>query len=489
MTSSGSGILPDPMRAPKMVSVTREKPKDGPRAQPDWVAKVRAIGVDTNAIGSGSFNIVQLQRLTHQAKQHGLELWIPEPVMWEWAEHLRSDRVELNDVRTRLAAAGIQVEPQQVEIDDALSFVRNGLESLGEHVKILSIESVAAEALMDQILLRAPGERISRDGRIVRTPAGKSVKTGASDSAIFRTFLNQARGKTDSYVILSGDSDSRKAHKAWNVDAVRVFKGIDSLNVEIFRMMPAPDHLISSCLDFLRQNLGQVDLTSFKSRNNLVETDLDFAGIGTKVLVGFYDAMLDKPSDVVMCRAVVVTDVLGPEITYDIYGEAHEEPGAQRTYEDSAVNLEITFEVENGAVKSLSMGEVRFTSVIETGDEVLEEDGPLVIIQSLTAVPDMSDFEWDELFYDSAEASFEVDGDPLLLDFSGSVFDEWTLFATYRGAQISISGWPRNDGRQLDEGFVVEATTALTTDSSLVGNHPSLALNALVMNTPRPSST
>lgn len=130
-----------------MTSEISQEPQD---QLPEWVSKVRAIGIDTNAVGKGGYNDRQLRALARQAEQHGgLQLWIAEPVVWEWADHLREDRVNFNQARSKLTGAGITVDAQPPEIDDALKFVHDGITSMGSHVKIVSIAPVAAEALKD----------------------------------------------------------------------------------------------------------------------------------------------------------------------------------------------------------------------------------------------------------------------------------------------------------------------------------------------------
>ncbi|MFF1883434.1 hypothetical protein ACFVVC_18420 [Pseudarthrobacter sp. NPDC058196] len=473
-----------------MTIETSQEPQD---QLPEWVAKVRAIGVDTNAVGKGGYNEVQLRDLARQAEQHGgLELWIAEPVVWEWADHLREDRAKFNQARSNLKSAGIDLDAQPTGIEDALKFVQDGITSLGQRVKIVSIEPVALEALKDQILVRSPGERITRDGRAVKTHKDKSVKTGAADSAIYRAYYHQAKEKPDAYVILSGDSDVSKAHKNWGISDVKVFAQRDALNDDIFRMIQAPDALVRSCATFLNANLKQLDLTSFNSRTNLggwnlEEKTISFAAIGKKTLVGLSRPKLDKKSQLVTAEACIVTDILGPEVTYDMYQDGHEEAGTQRTYRDSAVYVGVTYLVDKGAVQSLSMGAVRFTSIVETVEEGWDDDGPLAILESLVDVPGLENFEWAEGFYEDTAKQTEVDGDKLHLEFNGSASQDWTLTATYRGEQVQVFAVQQYDGMDLGEGHVIPGSLRFATDSKLVPNYPSLAVNALVMNTPKPN--
>lgn len=419
-----------------------------------------------------------------------MELWIAEPVVWEWADHLREDRASLNSVRTRLVAAGIAMNAQPTEIEDALEFVHRGIDSLGDHVRIVSIGPVVLEAMKDQILVRSPGERMTKEGRAVKNRNEKAVKTGAADSAIYRAYHHYAKEKTDSYVILSGDSDVAKAHKSWGIEGVRIFRSTDALNEHIFRMIQTPAHLVSACVGFLHSNIGEIDLTSFESPNSLVgwvgeERPLAFAATGSKLLMGLSAPKLDKVSQIVTAEACIITDLFGPEVTRDMYGDSHEEPGTQRLYEDSAVYVGVTFDVDQGVVRSFSIGPARHVWVIQTQESGWDEDGPLAVLENLVDVPGLADFDWPVSFYESQEKQVEVDGDFLQLEFSGSAAADWVLTATYRGEQVQVVGTQQGDGMYSLGGKSFDYTVLFSTDSTLVPNHPSFAVNALIMHTPQ----
>ncbi|MEW1822384.1 hypothetical protein AB0323_16605 [Arthrobacter sp. NPDC080031] len=103
----------------------------------------------------------------------------------------------------------------------------------------------------------------------------------------------------------------------------------------------------------------------------------------------------------------------------------------------------------------------------------------------MTNIPGLARFEWTEAFWEDADIAVVVEGDHLHLEFVGSALADWTLTATYRGQSIEISAQQQHD--KADFGVITFPGTArLFTDSSLVRNHPSFAVNALVMNAPKP---
>jgi hypothetical protein len=460
---------------------------------PEWVSKVRAIGIDTNALGKGGYHGPQLGELARQARQHGgLELWIAEPVVWEWAEHLHKARTDFNAQRISLKDAGIEIVAQPAEIQDSLQYVETAISALGDHVKIISVESVAREALKDQVLVRSPGERVFRNGSNGATSNGKKLKTGAADSAIYRAYHHQARSDGDSYVVLSADSDVAKAHEVWGLH-VKVFKQRKHLNDELFRMIQAPASVVKECVAFLQMNLDQLDLTSFETRTSLGGWDsqdriVSFAAIGSRILAGLSRLKLDTKAQLVTAEACVVTHVLSSDFTYDSNGEWSPIAGnPRRKYPDAALYLDVTFSVDKGKVTSVSMGAVRFASVNESVEEIGDDDGPLPILENMTTIPGLDAFEWAEDFYTDAETSIDVGGDLLHLEFTGSAAADWTITATYRENAVKISGVQQHDGQDFGD-IIFPGTVRLYTDSIAVPSHPSLAINALVMNSSKSTS-
>jgi predicted nucleic acid-binding protein len=65
---------------------------------------LRAILLDTNAMGSGSLNMKTLRELPKiTTKFPDLEIWIPEPVIWEWASHAQQTYTDAVIAQCRLA--------------------------------------------------------------------------------------------------------------------------------------------------------------------------------------------------------------------------------------------------------------------------------------------------------------------------------------------------------------------------------------------------
>jgi hypothetical protein len=67
-------------------------------AEPDYLT---AAVFDANCFGYGRPDLNYLEFLARRLAEVGIETWVPEPVAWEWAQHVADDwdamRVRLGD--------------------------------------------------------------------------------------------------------------------------------------------------------------------------------------------------------------------------------------------------------------------------------------------------------------------------------------------------------------------------------------------------------
>jgi hypothetical protein len=273
---------------------------------PDLLDDLGAIVLDTNAMGDGSLNMSTLRELSKiTAKLSGLEIWIPEPVMWEWASHAQQQFVEASNTARRLhrklSQAGIDSGvkiPSDDESSKILDRVIASLESLPSPFRILRLvdhPEVAAEALKDQIL-QAPPAKLKSD-----------VKTGAADSASLR--LSQAEADSNGlvYAVVSGDGDVRKALEHWGIDDVAVFPNLKILREALLAFQPLELRLIKPLLQqvdkmFKNVRIGVVSLGKVDSdQDGLIEHAL---GSGVDFLST--DVDVEQISKILLVRSVEV---------------------------------------------------------------------------------------------------------------------------------------------------------------------------------------
>jgi len=165
---------------------------------------------DANCFGRGRPDVDQLGYHAQRLAEIGIETWVPEPVAWEWAEHLAQDwntlRVGLAEGDKRLRKAGLS--GYTTPYPNAAAVAEAFLAQLGSipHVVVVPLGAAnARHGLRDQILQLPPGRR--KEG----------VKTGASDSAWLREILERVGQDVMRVLFISTDHDLRTALLAWDL--------------------------------------------------------------------------------------------------------------------------------------------------------------------------------------------------------------------------------------------------------------------------------
>ncbi|MDX3003490.1 hypothetical protein PWY87_17520 [Kribbella solani] len=182
--------------------------------------KIRAIVFDSNVFGkSAQPNVKTIEQWAEACGWHDAELWISEIVVHELAQHAieEHDRFILTyEAHQRnLAKWGVDAGEPMLPIDP--HDVREAIEAAGAVVVPLE-DSDARDALLDQVLLRGPGQRKS------------GVKTGAADSAWVRSIVAYSVGDTDGLIVVTGDTHALEQTCAdLDVDVPRQAKNLGEL--------------------------------------------------------------------------------------------------------------------------------------------------------------------------------------------------------------------------------------------------------------------
>ncbi|MBE8524102.1 hypothetical protein ILP97_42620 [Amycolatopsis sp. H6(2020)] len=175
--------------------------------------KLIAVVVDANAYGEVGPNLARLAALARDLAKIRIKTWVPEPVAWEWAEHLAAQwilaRNFVKEPLRHLTAAGLPtlaITPGYADRDAVIEAFLAALDAV-PHLEVIALTAESAIAgLKDQILQQAPAKTKSQD----------KVKTGGSDSAWLRDVLQRADGP-DSLLFLSRDKDIIQAYDAWKL--------------------------------------------------------------------------------------------------------------------------------------------------------------------------------------------------------------------------------------------------------------------------------
>lgn len=215
--------------------------------------RLKAVVFDANAYGKARPDFEHLKRLAGRLAAIGIETWVPEPVSWEWAEHVARDWQAVKNAarqeREGMKRAGLQVDTPAAYYSSRDTVINTVLANLSAipHVKIINLSGAsAAAALKDQVLQHEPA-KLKGD-----------VKTGASDSAWLRDVLDRA--SSEQIVIVSSDGDVKRAFTAWNKPVPLILRR-DKLRPTLFDVTVDDGHAQSSIVRYLLSRLpvGNLD--------------------------------------------------------------------------------------------------------------------------------------------------------------------------------------------------------------------------------------
>jgi hypothetical protein len=212
---------------------------------------LRAIVFDTNSFPRGGLDLDILREWGQRATEDGFEVWVPEPVMWELAEHAAASweawRVSTNLARKALQAAGLRTlsEDPYSSRTEVMAAVEASVRSLAPSVRIIELDGdLAVEALRDQVQIRPPAKKKS------------DIKTGAADSAWIRQILRAAKSNIDSVVIIGADADVYTAFKDWNLPKPHMVP-LHALQKTLFVLETPSEDIQDALVTFLQGVVGK----------------------------------------------------------------------------------------------------------------------------------------------------------------------------------------------------------------------------------------
>lgn len=213
--------------------------------------RLKAVVVDANAYGMARPDLGHLRRLASRLAVIGIETWVPEPVAWEWAEHIAGDwqivKNAAKNERNRLRNAGLAVDAPSAPYSSREEVIEAVLTNLRAtpNVKIIALTGPSAiEALKDQILLRAPAKR--------KGQGKEQVKTGASDSAWLRDVL--ALVSPEELLIVSSDHDVEQACAEWG-SQVPLMRDRQTIRSALFETTVDDGHAQTAIVSYLLKRL------------------------------------------------------------------------------------------------------------------------------------------------------------------------------------------------------------------------------------------
>jgi hypothetical protein len=192
-----------------------------------------------------------------------MEVWLPEIVLWELASHLweeiQTTNVAIEQLGGLLDKASFSDRPSMPyeAAAQVLQKLDDEITDLGEGLEIIACRDEDALAgLKDQIFAAPPGEKKGKN---------QELRTGAADSAWLRSVLSRAKETGSEIVIVSNDSDVRRALDAWDA-AVTVYRSSDDARAELFHYGIAPLELTYDVLASIHSRLPNLAAESWPGR-------------------------------------------------------------------------------------------------------------------------------------------------------------------------------------------------------------------------------
>jgi hypothetical protein len=419
---------------------------------------LRAVVIDTNSTAHGRIDLNALRSLAEvlTRKAPETEIWIPEPVIWEWATHAQEDYDELvatnNAVVRKLNAAGITTSFAKVKDQDRVDVydaVTQEIEELPHPFRVLRLAEhphIAIDALRDQITLRPPAKRKS------------GVKTGASDIASLR--LAEKHASTEeahcAYVIVSDDVDV-KAMANWAEVEIRMFPNIHSLRAALLDFQPIEIRRIAeiyrrvvrwldqvrsgeSAMPDLRRGDVDRDLLDLSGKDDYLRLDVELTRIGH--VLALHGVDVDADAALGAANVVVRGDLTMTGWQLDEHGE--QLVGDSSTATGVLIHLAITFPIENSdaniAVESVSVSDQEWR--FDDDDEAFA--GALEFLAETPGMESLLDNDGiPVLKLDENEWSGEVNGKVVKI-CAETPFDpkddewNWKIRAELDGASIDV---------------------------------------------------
>ncbi|OZD68898.1 hypothetical protein CH263_08340 [Rhodococcus sp. 06-1059B-a] len=212
----------------------------------DEPALIQAVVLDAN-IHRGNFTAESVEGLALRLAVHGIQLWIPQQVIWEWSAHAVDQAKEIRVNMRRLAATGL---PGLAKASEALpedpiqvaEAITAHLDRMPNVARVPPYGESAIEGLRDQILAIGAGTR-----KTFGTGEKKQhVRTGASDSAMTRDAVRHIDpGNADKLVFLTANrKDFQPTLDELDLtDKVRIFPNEPTLFEVVSRLTPAPKYV------------------------------------------------------------------------------------------------------------------------------------------------------------------------------------------------------------------------------------------------------
>lgn len=445
--------------------------------------KLTAVVVDANAYGEVGPDLARLAALAKDLAKIRIQTWVPEPVAWEWAEHLASQWIlARNFVKGslgHLTAAGLPSMAITPGYADRNAVIEAFLAALADvpHLEVVTLTGESAIAgLKDQILQQAPAKTKSQD----------KVKTGGSDSAWVRDVLRRVDAP-DSLLFLSSDKDIIQAYDAWKLGSP-LMRTPREVRSALFDYVPASiddqwlvARLLSPLVPVALEEAAQVPGQLVGKVDGLRDAlDLDWEDHGwtggdltrLTALAGLEDVVCEPPElhepgkqpDTRTLRATAFF-LADAEITH-AYRLDDDEPVVESTFSRTGLVTRTTLVVKLQSDKLIEVRPDSDTTVFTGGNFEDSWDAFEDIDDALTGVPGLVlPDKWGG-WQTSGEEQISAEGTDRTADLSWNYGDNGGFIITIGDGEADVTcGYDDETWAGGSDGFHVEPPYYLTVDT------------------------
>ncbi len=187
------------------------------------------VVIDTNATGSGHFSVKELTRI-RQLCPANVQVLVPEPVIWEWAEHARA--AALHAVQTAKKVDPSLLSLAKPEVPSALEFCSKIEDNLPPGIQLWRPSGELA-----RLALRA--QALMLDGCVRRS----DVKTGGLDHLVLACVREQLDGTRAPWRVAIMSGDSLLSKQCTNLGRVLTVKNLYGLTPHVLDLVSADSSL------------------------------------------------------------------------------------------------------------------------------------------------------------------------------------------------------------------------------------------------------
>jgi hypothetical protein len=339
----------------------RRGSRDGTADQPPHFDRqlVRGVVFDANVFGSDAgFDLRHFQIWARDLHAIGMAVWLPEPLLWELASHVADAFESVSGKVKTIRRAGLAPPVLhdyggREDIIDRIVDLANGIVEGLEVIQCTDEDAI--EAIRDQITRRFPG----------RVRSG--VRTGASDSAWLRSLRRYSGWRNETYLVVSEDSDIKKAYRGWKETPPAIFSNPVTLREHLFLFGLAPDEVVLVCLRSIDQLIASgelMDRLGLESVDDVrtiiqklmaTERDLDIAEMSADIasitgIAGVERVRASESEEAVLLWLDLTMDL---RLSLLVWDSSSEKPVPQsRLLENAIVRVPLLMKLAEGGVSS-----------------------------------------------------------------------------------------------------------------------------------------